>query len=57
MEASRRSTATSKFMERSARKWKYVEEIGTERSSLEASAEVLLEASTEASLGSTRGSF
>ena len=44
-------------MERSARKWKYVEEIGTERSSLEASAEVLLEASTEASLGSTRGGF
>ena len=59
MKASGRSASTSNCMGRSGRtwKWNHVEIRGSERSSLEASAEVLLEASTETSTGSIRGSF
>jgi len=38
-------------------KWNHMEASGSERSSLEASAEVLLEASTEASNPTEKGSF
>ena len=59
MKASGRSASTSNCMGRSGRKWKWnhVEIRGSERSSLEASAEVPLEASMEDSTGSIRGSF